>query len=186
MMVSLVFPSEPSVAPPIRRNGAQCARARWCCAAKRTLAREHRSGKFLVAMDGSDRNTMFPLVSSESGFTVSALCLAAQVPALWRRTRPPLAVSGSTRRFRRLSLCLPASLETRTWGHREFVSLAQSPDCKAWQVAPAVYLRYSNSVVECFMPPPWLPAQKLFLCDLLPSGKLPIFARLLVLPGYDF
>jgi len=121
MMVSLVFPSEPSVAPPIRRNGAQCARARWCCAAKRTLAREHRSGKFLVAMDGSDRNTMFPLVSSEPGFTVSALCLAAQVPALWRRTRPPLAVSGSTRRFRRLSLCLPASLETQTWGHREFV-----------------------------------------------------------------
>jgi hypothetical protein len=41
--VLFVFPPEPPVAIRFNRDGAQRARARWFCAAQRTLAGEHRS-----------------------------------------------------------------------------------------------------------------------------------------------
>src|ERR1700694_5468964 len=45
----------------------------------------------------------------------------------WRRTRPPFVVSGEFRRHRRLSLDLPASLETQTRRPREVCLPLPSP-----------------------------------------------------------
>jgi len=66
---------------------------------------------------------------------VSALCLAALVPAR-AQNQTSIVGLGRKRRHRRLSLDLPASLETQDLGASgSFASLAQSPNGEVWQVA---------------------------------------------------
>ena len=138
-----MFPPEPPVAwldelerragrkgAPVLRGGANpCARAPFWHprSLRRAAEREH---------DG------FPLVSSEhpsTRFTPPYLvcsrpadCSQRVVPrgigsCEWRRTRPPFAVSGEFRRHRRLSLDLPASLETQTRRPQEVCLPLPSP-----------------------------------------------------------
>jgi hypothetical protein len=57
----------------------------------------------------------------------SARCASRHRFLRWRRTRPPFAVSGEFRRHRRLSLDLPASLETQTRRPREVFLPLPSP-----------------------------------------------------------
>ena len=120
----------------------------------------------------------------------SARCASRHRFLRWRRTRPPFAVSGEFRRHRRLSLDLPASLETQSWRPREVCLLLPNP-----QTARPGRSRCSASRLQF----PSLVALVRRRCRLLssvcrtavlhglrPSGKPPVCEPLPVWPGCDF
>jgi hypothetical protein len=159
----IVFPPEPPVAiSGSCRNGAQGARARRFARRSEPL-RTSTVLAFPLSPTGGVAGTRFPLVSLEQMILRGQMSPARGASRHrflpWRRTRPPFAVSGGFRRHRRLSLDLPASLETRTRGHRKVGLPSPSPqNRKAWQVALLrnwLRMYFGRSPFMRLARPPW-------------------------------